>query len=262
MAIDINLNTASAAQLSPPLQDAGAKETAASGKKLTSILGGSSLTVSEVLTTDFSTLVERMRNEQERTKFLLLFTSLQSLNMSLSSAEKAALKQGLDLSDQLEKFEKELKELQAAITAAPEELAALTVKISAVETQIELAQQEGKDHLKLVEEEKRLLADIEEKKRLIKDGPELINNVRNKISEVNGKLSVVASSIGENALKTIAHEIANVFGPEKNESNAEELKRMAKEDEVDPFRAIRKSLDKFRTELLDTIAENTSEIKA
>lgn len=262
MAIDINLNTSGAAQLSPTIQDTGTNAAAASGKKLAPLLGGNSLTVSDVLTTDFSTLVERLKGEQERTKFALLFASLQSLNMSMTAAEKASVKLGLQLSEELEKFKEQLKDLQDKLDGAKNDVVALNTQIEVLENQIKLAQQEGKDHNELVKKEKALREELDAKKLIIEETPSKINEVRNKISEVNGKISVVASSIGENALKTIANEIAGVFGPEEGETNAEEQKHLAKEEEVDPFKPIRESLDKFRTELLDTIAANTSEIKA
>lgn len=261
MAIDINLNTSNAAALATGVQDAGTGEVS-SGKALTSILGGKSLTISTVLSGDLDTLVERLKNEQERTKFALLFTSLQSLSQSMSAAEKAALEQGIELSEKLEELEKDMATQEKAVAASLKTVAEFQVAINMLQTQIDLAVQEGKDHRDLVAKQDKLRKEMDEKKLVIEKTQGKINEIANEIKSVSGKISVVISSIGENTLKTIANEIAGVFEPEKAESNAEEQKKLAKEEEFDPFKPIRVSLDKFRQELLDIVAENTSDIKA
>ncbi len=68
------------------------------------------------------------------------------------------------------------------------------------------------------------------------------------------------SSIGENAIKTIANELSTISDPEKAERPAEAAKEAEKEAENNPFAAIRDSLDKIDRDIRETIEENRVEM--
>ena len=256
--IDLNSAIAQAASNSALLDQAAAEQTKTGESKLASILSGASLTItSAVGGGDLQSLIDKLKNEQERTKLSLLFSSLRAVGDSLSDAQKAALEEGIKLSEELDTLETSLSAAQKTLANSQKELVALQTKISALETQIEIAQKEGKDHLESEAELKRLREEKTAKEQVIADTQGKINEISNKVSNVKARLSVAISGVGENALKTIASELANIITPEEPETNAEKEKREAKEAEFDPFRAIRDSLDKFRQELFDAIETNT-----
>ena len=61
------------------------------GKALAALLGGKSLTVTDGSMTDLEALVAKLKSDSERTRFLMLMTSLTSIGQSLDAAQKSAL---------------------------------------------------------------------------------------------------------------------------------------------------------------------------
>lgn len=261
MSTGINLDSAIAqAAINAALVDQSATQETASETKLAPLLGGASLTITAAGTGDLQALLDKLKNEQERTKLSLLFSSLQAISQSLTDSQKAALDKGVELSNQLDQLEKDLTNAQKALKSATSESAALQVKISALENQIEIAQKEGKDHLEQEAELKKLREEKAAKDQVVADTTGKINELTNKVSSVKAQLYTAISAVGENALKTIAAELAGLMGPEKAETTAEADKRQAKEDELNPFRAIRDSLEKLNRELTEVIESNTTQM--
>ena len=255
--IDLNSAIAQASITSALLDQQAAEANASSQARLAPILGGASLTISAAANGDLQALLEKLKGEQERTKMSLLISSLKAISESLTDSQRAALEKGIELSEQLDTLQKELSGLQGTVATANAESIALAVKISSLEEQIKIAQQEGKDHLEQEAELKKLREDKAAKDKIIADTQGKINDVANKVSNVKAQLSIALGGVGENALKTIASELLTLMGPEKAETNAEQEKRAQKEEEVNPFSAIRDSLDKFRQEFYDAIESNT-----
>ena len=107
---------------------------------------------------------------------------------------------------------------------------------------------------------KRVREELDEKKRVISDTIGKIQSTENEIASVNGQISALVSSIGENAIKSIANELATLSDPEKAERPAEAAKEEEKKAEIDPFAAIRDSLDKIDRDIRETIEENRVEM--
>jgi hypothetical protein len=79
------------------------------GKALAALLGGKSLTVTDGSMTDLEALVAKLKSDSERTRFLMLMTSLTSIGQSLNAAQKSALESGLALAEKLRELEGDLK---------------------------------------------------------------------------------------------------------------------------------------------------------
>lgn len=225
-------------------------------QKLASLLGGASLTISDGSLSDLEALVSRLKNEQEKSKFSMLLTSLGSISDSLSSAQKAALDEGIKYSEQLDTLNKSLNSLANTLASDQAAAAIMEKKIKSLEEQIEAARKDGKEHNKLVQEQKELRKELDAKNKVIEETQGKIAEAKNALSEVSGKISAILSSIDNNTLKTIANKIADIAKPEETESNAEREKKAAKEEATDLFAAIRKSLDDMSRELADTIERN------
>ena len=84
----------------------------------------------------------------------------------------------------------------------------LQTKIDMLQKEIDLAVQEGKDHNELVQKQKALRKELDAKKQVIADTTGKIAEAQNQISSLKVKISAIAESIGDNALKTIAKEFA------------------------------------------------------
>lgn len=220
------------------------------------ILGGNSLRVKFSEMSDLEALVAKLKSESERTRFLMLMTSLSSIGQSLNEAQKSALEQGLALADKLKELESTLGGLQDEVSKEKADIALLQMQIESLQKQIDQAVQDGKDHNKLVEEQKRVRKVIDAKKDKIERTEGQIDQTKNEIASVKGKISAVVHSIGENTLKTIANELTALTPPEKAESAAEAKKEAEKIAANDPLNAIRDSLDKIERELVETIEEN------
>ena len=205
------------------------------GKALAALLGGASLTVTSAEMSDLEALVAKLKSDSERTRFLMLMTSLTSIGQSLDAAQKSALESGLALAEKLGELEGDLKGYTDDEAKTKAEMAILEAKIDQLKKMIEQAVEDGKDHNKMVEK---------------------IAKTKNEISEVKGKISAIVNSIGENTLKTIASELTTLTPQEKAESAAEERKEAEKLAANDPLNAIRDSLYKIERELTDTIEAN------
>jgi len=256
--MSIQLDTtrlAGTAQMSTPDIDAPAGQ----GKALTALLGGKSLTVTNGALSDLDALVAKLKNESERTKFLMLMTSLASIGRSLSDAEKSTLEEGLALSEKLDNLTGSLAGYEADMAKAEADAVILQAKIDSLQKQIDQAVQDGKDHNELVAEQKRVREELDAKKQIVADTQGKIADTKNEIASVKGRISAIVNSIGENTLKTIANDIATLTGPEDAESPAEAKKEAEKAVANDPLNAIRDSLDKIEREIADTIQENRIE---
>ncbi len=304
MAIELD-TTKYAAQLAATTAQEAAEAQSTTAQKLTTLLGGSSVKVTDGSMTDLEALIARLKNDQEKTKYSMLLSSLSTIGDSLSAAQKKSVEEGMRLADkakelankiaELEKeikpAEEDLKKVQSEIAALekkvaetvvdPKEVARLTAERAALEAklkgkpapsaaeavimqakidtltqQIENAVAIQKEHNEAVrkleaqkQSEKTLKAGIEEKQKKREE-------LAGELSKVNGKISVVVDSIGVNVLKTIANEFAQTVKPEENVTNAEEEKKEKKAEEVNIFFAIRDSIDKLESTLLDTVEEN------
>ncbi|MBO4709091.1 MAG: hypothetical protein J5727_04860 [Kiritimatiellae bacterium] len=229
------------------------------GKALAALLGGKSVTVTDGSMSDLEALVARLKNESERAKFLMLMTSLTSIGQSLNEAQKAALEEGLALSEKLDALTDQLKTYEGDNSKAKADSLILQAKIEQLSKQIEQAVEDGKKHNELVAEMKRVREELDAKNQTIADTQGKIDTTKNEISSVKGKISAIVSSIGENSLKTIASELATLTGPEEAESPAEAKKEAEKAAANNPLNAIRESLHRIERELTDTIEENRIE---
>ena len=230
--------------------------TAGQGKALATLLGGKSLTVTDGSMSDLEALIAKLKNENERTRFAMLMTSLSSIGQSLDAAQRQTLEQGLALAAKLEELDKALAGYEGDETKAKADAVILQAKIDSLQKQIDQAVQDGKDHNELVAEQKRVRAELDAKNKTIEDTKGKIAETKNEIASVKGKISALVNSIGENTLKTIANELATLTPPEKAESAAEAKKEAEKLAANDPLNAIRDSLDKIERELTDTIEAN------
>ena len=207
------------------------------GKALAALLGGKSLTVTDGSMSDLEALVAKLKSESERTRFLMLMTSLASIGRSLDEVQKSTLESGLALAEKLSELEGDLKGYTDDEAKTKAEMAILEAKIDQLKKMIEQAAKE------------KTMDDIQGK----------IAKTKNEIAEVKGKISAIVNSIGENTLKTIASELTTLTPPEKAESAAEARKEAEKLAANDPLNAIRDSLDKIERELTDTIQQNRIE---
>lgn len=228
-------------------------------KATAALLGGASVTVTSGELSDLETLVERLRNENEKTKFSLLLTSLNAIGQSLDDTQRKILSEGLALSEKLEELSRSAESLTSQEAQAKAEAAILQAKIDALQKQIEQAVKDGKDHNELVAEQKRVREELDAKNQTIADVQGKIQETKNEISSVKSKISVLVNSIGENAVKTIANELAKMSEPEQAESPHEAEKKEAKEEATNPFSAIRDSLGRIERDITEAIEENRVE---
>ncbi|MBQ3808919.1 MAG: hypothetical protein II840_13295 [Kiritimatiellae bacterium] len=229
------------------------------GKALAALLGGASLTVTSAEMSDLEALVAKLKSESERTRFLMLMTSLTSIGQSLDAAQKSALESGLALAEKLGELEGDLKGYTDDASKTRGEMLILEAKIDQLKKMIEQAVKDGKEHNELVAEQKRVREELVAKEKTMDDIQGNIAKTKNEISDVKGKISAIVSSVGENTLKTIASELTTLTPPEKAESAAEARKEAEKLAANDPLNAIRDSLDKIERELTDTIQQNRIE---
>ena len=229
------------------------------GKALAALLGGKSVTVTDGSVSDLEALVAKLKSESERTRFLMLMTSLASIGRSLDEAQKSTLESGLALAEKLSELEGDLKGYTDDASKTRGEMLILEAKIDQLKKMIEQAVKDGKDHNKMVEEQKLVREELVAKEKTMDDIQGKIAKTKNEIAEVKGKISAIVNSIGENTLKTIASELTTLTPQEKAESAAEARKEAEKLAANDPLNAIRDSLDKIERELTDTIQQNRIE---
>ena len=226
------------------------------GKALAALLGGASLTVTSAEMSDLEALVAKLKSDSERTRFLMLMTSLTSIGQSLDAAQKSALESGLALAEKLGELEGDLKGYTDDEAKTKAEMAILEAKIDQLKKMIEQAVKDGKDHNKMVEEQKLVREELVAKEKTMDDIQGKIAKTKNEIAEVKGKISAIVNSIGENTLKTIANDIATLAAPEKAERPAETEKAEKKEALNDPLNAIRESLDRIERDINEAIEAN------
>ena len=255
MAIELNVNRLNA-ETSSLLGDVAPGKGAGTGKALAALIGGESVTVTSGALTDLEALVAKLKSDSERTRFLMLMTSLSSIGQSLNEAQKSALETGLALAEKLSELEGDLKGYTDDEAKTKAEMAILEAKIDQLQKMIDQAVEDGKEHNKIVEEQKRVREELAAKEKTMDDIQGNIAKTKNEISEVKGKISAIVSSIGENTLKTIASELTTLTPQEKAESAEEARKEAEKVVANDPLNAIRDSLDKIERELTDAIESN------
>lgn len=228
-------------------------------KATAALLGGASVTVSDGGMTDLEALVAKLKNDSERAKISLMMTSLASIGQSLTESQRRTLEQGLALQEQLTELEKSLGNYTSSKTQLEADSAVLQAKIDSLQKQIDQAIADGKEHNKLVAEQKQAKKELEAKKQVIADTQGKIDETKNAISSVKGQISAIVKSIGENTIKTIANEIAALAEPEKAERQADIDKEAAKLEANNPFAVIRESLNRIEQDLTETILENRIE---
>jgi chromosome segregation ATPase len=229
------------------------------GKALAALLGGKSLTVTDGSMTDLEALVAKLKSDSERTRFLMLMTSLTSIGQSLNAAQKSALESGLALAEKLSELEGDLKGYTDDEAKTKAEMTILEAKIDQLQKLIDQAVEDGKEHNELVAEQKRVREELAAKEQTVADIQGNIAKTKNEISDVKGKISAIVNSVGENTLKTIANELTTLTPPEKPESAEEARKEAEKIAANDPLAAIRDSLDKIERDITDAIQENRIE---
>ena len=228
-------------------------------KAASALLAGSALNVTDARVSDLEALVARLRNEQAQVRFSLLLTSLSAVGQSLDENQKQRLEQGLALSKKLDELQKTLEGATAEESKAKADALLLQAKIEQLQKQIEQAVQDGKEHNELVAEQKRVREELEAKEKTAAEAGAKIAEVKNEISSVKGKISAIVNEIGENTLRTIAKEIAELAGPEEAERPAETAKAEEKELQNDPINAIRDSLDRIERDLAEAVESNRIE---
>jgi chromosome segregation ATPase len=258
MAIELNINRLNT-ETTSNLGDVASGTGETTGKALSALFGGSSLTVTSGSMTDLEALVARIKTESERTKFSLLLTSLNAISQGLSDSQKRLIEQGLALSDKLEELNEELEKYSSELSQKNSDLTLIKAKIESLEKQIEQAQKDGIEHNKLVAEMKAARQELEAKRQAVAETSGKIDKTKNEIASVKGQISALLSSLGENTVKTIAKELATLSDPEKAERPAEAKKADEKELETNPFAAIRESLEKIERDITETIEEQRIE---
>ncbi|MBR1836934.1 MAG: hypothetical protein IJ783_06560 [Kiritimatiellae bacterium] len=232
---------------------AGVKKAAAA------LLGGTAVTVTNGAATDLEALVAKLKNENERAKFSVLLSSLSAIGQSLTDAQKRILEQGLALSEKLDELNETIGKYTGDEAQQKADSAILQAKIDALQKQIDQAIADGKAHNELVAEQKRVREELDAKKQVLAETQGQIAKTQNEISSVKGQISAIVKSIGENAVKAIANELATLSEPEKAERPAEAAKEAEKEAETNPFASIRDSLDRIERDIAATIEENRVE---
>ena len=139
------------------------------GKALAALLGGASLTVTSAEMSDLEALVAKLKSDSERTRFLMLMTSLTSIGQSLDAAQKSALESGLALAEKLGELEGDLKGYTDDEAKTKAEMAILEAKIDQLKKMIEQAVKDGKDHNKMVEEQKLVREELVAKEKTMDD---------------------------------------------------------------------------------------------
>ena len=139
------------------------------GKALAALLGGKSLTVTDGSMSDLEALVAKLKSESERTRFLMLMTSLTSIGQSLDAAQKSTLESGLALAEKLSELEGDLKGYTDDEAKTKAEMAILEAKIDQLKKMIEQAVEDGKDHNKMVEEQKLVREELVAKEKTMDD---------------------------------------------------------------------------------------------
>lgn len=220
------------------------------------LFGTKSVNVTTISEGDLEALVARLRNEEAQARFSLVLSSLNSLGQSLTDVQKQRLQEGVTLAKKLEELQETLGKQTGDEAEAKAAAMLLQAKIEQLQKQIEQAVKDGKEHNKLVEEQERARAELKTKEQLIADTQGQIAETKNAISSVKGKISAIVNSIGENTLKAIAKEIADLADPEKADRPAETEKSIEKEARNDPLAAIRDSLDRMERDLLEAIETN------
>lgn len=255
MAIELNVNRLNA-ETSSLLGDVAPGKGAGTGKALAALIGGESVTVTSGALTDLEALVAKLKSDSERTRFLMLMTSLSSIGQSLNEAQKSALEMGLALSDRLKALNEQLEVYEGDQSKSRSDLSVLQLKIETLKKQIEQAVKDGKEHNELVAESKRVREEIAAKEQKIAETDGKIAEVKNEIASVTSRISTIVRSIGENALKTIARELTALTPREEAESAEEARKEAEKVVANDPLKAIHDALDRIERDLADAIESN------
>ncbi len=255
MAIELD-TTRHAAQLAAATANEPSTANATSAQKLSSLLGGAPVKVTDGSMTDLEALVARLKNDQEKSKYTMLMASLGTIGDSLTEAQKKKVEEGMKLADEEKALENRIMALDGEIASAKAGSLVLQAKIDALTKQIEAAVEDQKEHNRLVREQAELKAELAVRNAAVEKKEEARKAAANDLSKVSGKISALIDSIGVNVLKTIANEFAQIMKPEEQESNAQEDKREKKAEEVDVFLSIRDAIDKFEAVLRDTLEEN------
>jgi len=268
MAIEINVNKAATTVDMSVAQD---NAPAAQGAKETPILGGKSLTVTNVATTDLEKLVAQLKNESETTRqnvaqrrVALLQTVLDSMADRVTEAEKTNLLEIEKLNGQKGELEKELAGLKGDKKATEGRITALDIEIERLTNQIKQAVEDGKDHRERVAELKAQRAKEQAKLDEIEGA---IKSVTSKISDIDGKIAKYTDAIASTTLSEVSAALRAAAGEEtakaeKPESDADRKKAAAKEEAADIGRLISASLDRIDEQIMRKIDETRELVKA
>ena len=172
------------------------------GKALAALLGGKSLTVTDGSMSDLEALVAKLKSESERTRFLMLMTSLASIGRSLDEAQKSTLESGLALAEKLGELEGDLKGYTDDEAKTKAEMAILEAKIDQLKKLIDQAVEDGKEHNELVAEQKRVREELVAKEKTMDDIQGKIAKTKNEIAEVKGKISAIVNSISPRTIRS------------------------------------------------------------
>ena len=268
MAIEINVNKAATTVDMSVAQD---NAPAAQGAKETPILGGKSLTVTNVATTDLEKLVAQLKNESETTRqnvaqrrVALLQTVLDSMADRITEAEKTNLLEIEKLNGQKGELEKELAGLKGDKKATEGRITALDIEIERLTNQIKQAVEDGKDHRERVAE---LKAQRDKEQAKLNEIEGAIKSVSSKIADIDGKIAKCTNAIASTTLSEVSAALRAAAGEErpeaeKPESDADRKKAAAKEEAADIGRLISASLDRIDEQIMRKIDETRELVKA
>lgn len=242
---------------------------AAQTEKSTSVLGGENLKVTSGAMSDLEKLVARLKTETDDTKMSVtqrrisvLTTVLDSMSDRITAAERESFIEIAKLDGEKTDLEGKLAVLESDKATVEGRISELDLKIAELESAIERAVQEGKDHRESVEELKRLREEEQAKLDRIDTA---IASVNSKISGIDVKIAECTKTIAQTTLNEVANALriaardadATSSSPDvADESNADRVKKDAKEAATDIGNVIRESLDKIDDQMRDTLDES------
>ena len=266
MAIELNINkvattVAGDAKLS---EDQGA----AQSKTLGAVLGGENVKVTSGAMSDLEKLVATLKNETDDTKMSVtqrrisvLTTVLDSMKDRITQAERESLIKIEELNGEKSEAETALAGLLSDKTSTEGRIAELDVKIAELESAIERAVEDGKDHREQEAKLKEQRAQEQEKLDRINTAIESANA---KIAGIDVKIAECTKTIAQttlnevaNALRAAARDTSSSSSTVEStdERNADRVEKDRKEAATDIGNVIRESLDKIDSQIRAVLDE-------
>lgn len=242
--------------------------TSAQTEKTPPLLGGENLTVTSGAMSDLEKLVARLKNETDDVKLSVtqrriseLQTVLDSLPEIIAEKERAALIEIETLNCEKAEAAGELARYESQKTAVEGRIAALDAKIAELESAVQRAVQEGKDHRELVA---KLKAQRAEEQKKLDQVDAAISSVNAKISGIDVKIAECSKSIAQttlnavaNALRVASRDASSLSSKVENttESDADRVREEERALAADIGNVIREALDKIDERILAALDE-------